>query len=75
MEYKHGLSQYRLNYERDWAQEIFKTILQIESVFQMSKAGLIKEEVAETFITNNINGLDDDWEYLKSYIEQRDDMR
>lgn len=75
MEYKHGLSQYRLNYAKGCAQGFLETINKIEFMFQLSEQGMIDEEVAEGYITRNIGVLDRNWEYFKGYIEQRDDMR
>lgn len=75
MEKKHGLSQYRLNYAKDYAQNILETVNKIEMVYQMSAQGLISEEVAENYISINIKELEGNWEYFKGYIEQREDMR
>jgi len=72
MREKHGLNQYRLNYAKNYAQNFLETVNKIEMMFQMSEQGLVKEEVAGNYISNNIKELDRNWEYFKSYIEQRD---
>ncbi len=75
MKGKHGLSQYRLNYAKGYAQNFLEMVNKVELMFQMSEQGLIDEETAEKYISKNIKALDKDWEYFKSYIEQREDMR
>lgn len=75
MKEKHGLSQYRLNYAKDYAKSFLETVNKIELMFQMSEEDIVDEEIAEKYIARNIKELDSDWEYFKSYIEQRDDMR
>ncbi len=72
---KHGLTQYRLNYAKDYAQSFLETVHKIEVMFQASAEGLIDEEIAEKYISNNIEELNENWKYFKSYIEQREDMR
>lgn len=75
MKGKHGLSQYRLNHAKSQAQVILEAVNKIEMMFQMSTQGHIDEELAENYISRNVKELDRNWEYFKSYIEQRDDMR
>lgn len=75
MKGKHGLSQYRLNYAKGYAQGFLETINKIEMMYQMSDQGLVEDGIAERYISNNINELDRNWGYFKGYIEQRDDMR
>lgn len=72
---KHGLSQYRLNHAKSYAQNFLETVNKIEMMFQMSEQGLVDNDVAEGFISRNIKELDRNWEYFKGYIELRDDMR
>jgi hypothetical protein len=75
MKYKHGLSQYRLNHAKSQAQVILEAVNKIEIMYQMSEQGHIDEELAENYIKRNVKELDRNWEYFKSYIEQREDMR
>lgn len=75
MKSKHGLSQYRLNYAKGYAQSLLETVNKIEVMFQLSEQGMIVSEVAERFISSNIEELERNWEYFKGYIEQREDMR
>ncbi|PLR72260.1 hypothetical protein [Bacillus sp. UMB0728] len=75
MESKHGLSQYRLNYAKNYAQGFADSVSKIEMMYQMSAEGLISDEVAENYISRNIKEIERNWEYFKSYIVQRDDMR
>jgi len=75
LKHKHGLSQYRLNYAKDYAKSFLETVHKIELVYQMSQQNLMSEELAENYISKNINELERNWEYFKSYIEQREDMR
>ena len=75
MKSKHGLSQYRLNYAKGYAQSLLETVNKIEVMFQLSEQGMIESEVAERFISGNIEELERNWEYFKGYIEQREDMR
>lgn len=72
---KHGLSQYRLNYAKGYAQEFLEKVNKIEMMFQMSEQGLADEEIAENYIANNIKELESNWKYFKSYIKQLDGMR
>lgn len=72
---KHGLSQYRLNNAKNYSQIFVETTINIEMMFQLSLQGVVDEELAEGYIKRNIESLDRDWKYFKSYIEQRDDMR
>jgi len=75
MKCKHGLSQYRLNYAKSYAQGFLETVSKVEMMVQMSEQGLVDEEIAENYIKRNIDELDRNWEYFKGYIEQREDMR
>lgn len=75
MKGKHGLSQFRINYAKGYAQNFLETVTKIEMMFQLSEQGMINEEVAENYISHNIKELDRNWEYFKGYIEQREDMR
>jgi NRPS condensation-like uncharacterized protein len=75
MEKKHGLSQYRLNHAKGYAQGILETVNKIEMMYQMSLQGLVSDEFAESYISRNIKELNHNWEYFKGYIEQREDMR
>ncbi|WP_342423132.1 hypothetical protein [Paenibacillus sp. FSL E2-0178] len=75
MKDKHGLSQYRLNHAKSYAQNFLEAVNKIEMMCQMSEQGLVDYGVAEGFIARNINELDKNWEYFKGYIEQREDMR
>lgn len=75
MKEKHGLSQYRLNYAKSYAQGFLETVSRVEMMFQMSEQNVIDEEVAEIYIKRMIKDINRDWEYFKSYIEQREDMR
>lgn len=68
---KHGLSQYRLNSAKDHAQEFVEVINKIELMFQLSAQDMVDERVAEEYITSNIKEIEQNWEYFKSYIEQR----
>lgn len=73
MREKHGLSQYRLNHAKSYAQNFLELVNKVELMFQMSQEGLVTEEAAEQFIKRNIDSLDRDWEYFKSYIAQLKD--
>lgn len=75
MKGKHGLSQFRLNYAKGCAQNFLEIVNKIEMMYQMSDQGLVDEEIAERYITTNINDLDQNWKYFRGYMEQRDDMR
>lgn len=75
MKAKHGLNQYRLNHAKSQAQVMLETINKVEMVYHLSTQGHMDEELAENFIARNIEELDRNWEYLKGYIEQREDMR
>lgn len=75
LEYKHGLSQYRLNNAKSYAQSILETVQKIEIMFQLSQQELIDEELAENYIKINIDKLDMDWGCFQGYIKQREDMR
>jgi hypothetical protein len=75
VEKKHGLSQYRLNYAKGYAQQTLEAVSKIEMMYQMSVQGLVSEEIAENYISSNIKELERNWEYFKGYIEQREDMR
>lgn len=72
---KHGLSQYRLNYAKGFAQGFVEAVNKIELMFQLSDQGMIDKDAAERYISNNIKEFDRDWEYFKSYIKQREDMK
>lgn len=72
MKEKHGLSQYRLNYAKDYAQSFLETVTNIEMVFHMSEQGLMDEKLADIYISRNIEEIDMDWAYFKGYIEQRE---
>lgn len=75
MKGKHGLTQYRLNYAKSYAQNFLETVSKVEMMFQLSEQGMVSEEIAENYISSNVKELDRNWEYFKGYIEQRDDMR
>lgn len=75
MKSKHGLSQYRLNYAKGYAQSFLETVHKIEVMFQLSEEGAIESDIAERYISGNIAELDRNWDYFKGYIEQREDMR
>lgn len=75
MEDKHGLSQYRLNRAKSYTQGFVEAVNKIELMFQMSKQGMADEKAAEIYISYNIKELERNWDNLKRYIEQRDDMR
>jgi hypothetical protein len=75
MKTKHGLSQYRLNHAKDYAKLFLENINKIELMFNMSIEGLVDENIAESYISGNIEQLDQGWEEFKSYIKQREDMR
>ncbi|MGM9986386.1 MAG: hypothetical protein ACI35O_04065 [Bacillaceae bacterium] len=73
MKDKHGLNQYRLNYAKGYAQGFLEMVNKIELMYQLSEQGLIDEDKTENYISNNLKELDRNWEYFKSYIEQRKD--
>ncbi|CDG30038.1 MULTISPECIES: hypothetical protein [Bacillus] len=75
METKHGLSQGRLNRAKEYSRNLAERIAKIEMMFQLSVSNIIDGKKAEDFIELNIKEIDQDWEYFKSYIKQRDDMR
>lgn len=75
MDKKHGLSQYRLNYAKDYAKGFFEAVSKIEIMFQLSKEGHISEDLAGNYIKSNIDEIDRNWDYFKSYLEQRVDKK
>jgi len=75
MESKHGLSQFRLNYAKGYAKDFYEAVCKIEMMYQLSLQNMVDEQMAEAYIKRNIDELDQQWEYFKGYIEQRDDMR
>lgn len=75
MESKHGMSQYRLNRAKSYAQSFLETVSKIEFMYQLSLQKLIDPAIAEACITRSIKEIDREWEDFKSYIEQREDMR
>ncbi|MEX5484253.1 hypothetical protein ACFRGK_12050 [Bacillus subtilis] len=75
MESKHGMSQYRLNRAKCYAQSFLETVSKIEFMYQLSLQKAIDPDIAETYIARNIKEIDREWEDFKSYIEQREDMR
>ncbi|MNI74608.1 hypothetical protein D3C73_1307030 [compost metagenome] len=75
MDCMHGLNQYRLNRAKSYTQLFSETVSKIELMYQMSSEGLIDNDIAERYISRNINELDRNWNDFKGYIEQRDDMR
>ncbi|MGG1363588.1 hypothetical protein [Bacillus velezensis] len=75
MESKHGMSQYRLNRAKNYAQSFLETVSKIEFMYQLSLQKLVDPVIAETYIARNIKEIDREWEDFKSYIEQREDMR
>lgn len=75
MESKHGMSQYRLNRAKSYAQSFLETVSKIEFMYQLSLQKLIDPDIAETYIARNIKEIDRELGDFKSYIEQREDMR
>lgn len=72
---KHGLSQGRLNTAKDYTRSFLERINKIDLMYQLSVNKMVDGEKAENFIAGNIKGIERDWEWFKSYIKQRDDMR
>ena len=66
------MTQYRLNYAKSYAQSFVEAVNKIEMMFQLSDQGMVDEEAAESYISSNIKEIEDNWEYFKSYIEQRE---
>lgn len=75
MKSKHGTSQYRLNYAKGYAQSFLEDVQNIELMWQLSDQGHIDDELADSYIRNKIEKINDDWKYFKSYIEYREDMK
>lgn len=44
-------------------------------MYQMSMQGHVDNELADNYIKRNVDELDRSWEYLKGYIEIREDMQ
>ncbi|MEK3811030.1 MULTISPECIES: hypothetical protein [Bacillus] len=74
-ESKHGMSQYRLNRAKSYAQSFLETVSKIEFMYQLSLQKLVDPDITETYIARNIKEIDREWEDFKSYIEQQEDMR
>lgn len=74
MKSKHGTSQYRLNYAKGYAQSFLEDVQNIELMWQLSDQGHIDDKLADGYIRNKIEKINDDWEYFKSYLEYREDM-
>lgn len=75
MNHKHGTSQYRLNYAKSHAALLVENTQRIEMMWQLSDQKLVDEEIAENYIKALIDETIRNFEYYKSYIEYREDMK
>ena len=72
--YKHGTGQYRLNYAKQAAAGILENVNRIETIWQLSRNGILNEEDADAMIRNSIEETEMVWETLNGYLKYREDL-
>ncbi|ALS22232.1 hypothetical protein [Paenibacillus naphthalenovorans] len=75
MNFKHGISQYRINHARDYAKYILESVAKVELLFHLSQEGHIDEVKADNGIKSITKEIERSTKELLGYLELRDDMR